>query len=97
MDVRVSESLSSWFSSSGSGQYLLEPYHSAAFTQEHTNVTQSLQLTAFNWIIMNVFSVIIFLLCIITNRLSATALFWILPVLGALCVLFKCSRKKEIG
>lgn len=31
----MSESLSSWFSSSGSGQCLLEPYHPEEFTQKH--------------------------------------------------------------
>lgn len=55
MDVLVSESLSSWFSSSStslgslsSGQYLLVPYHTEAFTQKHTNETQAEVLTAFN-------------------------------------------------
>lgn len=70
----LSESLSSWFSSSGSGQYPLEPYHCQEFTQNHTDGTQSRLLTALNWIIMSVFSVIVFmLLIIISNRLSVTA------------------------
>lgn len=46
--------------SRGSGRYLVEPYHTEEFTQNHTDVTQPQLLTAFNWIIRTVCSIIIF-------------------------------------
>lgn len=96
MDVRASESLSSWFSWSGSGQYLLEPYHTEEFIQNQADVTQSILLTAFNWLIMTLFPDCIFMLIIIFQLQLFLEIVY-RTVLGALRgVLLKSKREQQL-
>lgn len=58
--------------SRSSGRYLAAPYHAKEFTQNHTDMTQPQLLTALNWTIRTVCSIIIFVLIII-NMLVVVA------------------------